>query len=187
MTLPISFDDVSYFKNEYRGDFIITHGVLYYFPHTRVAASRHAREIGGKDTADLIGVVGNLTPFLGAVPWIHTAADKSVKIGKLLRRTFRPTINSPRIKHQRLWTGRETSEALQHTLDAYIEKTKQEPLGFEDDSVPKPIRFAAEEMENIRLKLTFRFDAKFDNHDFRINPLRRSLLKRALQEGGFLP
>ena len=186
MNLPISFDDVSYFNNEYRGDLIVTKGVLYYFPHTRVAASRHASEIGGKETADLIGVVGNLVPFLGAVPWIHAAADKTVKIGKLVRRTFRPTVNSPGIRQRGLWSGRETSESLQEALDAYIEEVKLDPLTFEEDSVPKPIRFAAEDMQNVRLKLKLRFDAKFDNHDFRINPLRRSLLRNALKEGGFL-
>ena len=82
--------------------------------------------------------------------------------------------------------GRETSESLQETLDAYIEEVKLDPLTFDEDSVPKPIRFAAEDIENVRLKLKLRFDAKFDNHDFRVNPLRRSLLRRALQEGGFL-
>lgn len=186
MKLPISFEDVSYFSNEYRGDLIVKKGVLYYFPHTRVAASRHAQEIGGKETADLIGVVGSLIPFFGAVPWLHTAADKSVKIGKLVRRILRPSVNSPRIKKQHLWSGRETNEALQQRLDAHIERVKQEPLGFEDDSVPKPVRFAVNEIENLRLKLKLRFDAKFDNHDFRVNPLRRSLLRKALQEGGFL-
>ncbi len=186
MKLPVYFDEVSYFGNEYRGDLIVTKGVLYYFPHTRVAASRHASEIGDKETADLIGVVGNLVPFLGAFPWIHAAADKAVKIGKLVRRTIRPTVNSPRIRQRKLWSSRETSESLQEALDTYIEKVKLDPLTFEEDSVPKPIRFAAEDMQNVRLNLKLRFDAKFDNHDFRINPLRRSLLRNALKEGGFL-
>ena len=184
--MPISFDDVSYFNNEYRGDLIVTKGILYYFPHTRVAFSRRTPEIGGKETAGLIGIVGLFEPFLEVVPWLHVAADKSVKIGKLVRRTVWPSMNSPRIEKQHLWNGRETSEELQTLLDAHIEKLKHEPLGFEEDSVPKPIRFAAEEMENVRLKLKLRFDAKFDNHDFRVSPLRRNLLKKALHEGGFL-
>lgn len=69
MKLPISFDDIPYFNNEYRGDLIVTKGVLYYFPHTRVAASRHAPEIGGKETADLIGVAGSLMPLFTVVTY----------------------------------------------------------------------------------------------------------------------
>lgn len=86
----------------------------------------------------------------------------------------------------RLWSGRETSESLQRLLDAHIEKVKEDPLDFGEDSVPKPIRFSVDEMENVRVKIKLRFDAKFDNHDFRISPLRRSLLIKALREGDFL-
>ena len=57
MKLPVSFDEVSYFKNQYRGDLIITRGILYYFPHTRVRASRSAPELGGKDAAEAIGFI----------------------------------------------------------------------------------------------------------------------------------
>ena len=45
MNLPISFEEVSYFNNEYRGDLIVTKGVLYYFPHTRVNYARRADEL----------------------------------------------------------------------------------------------------------------------------------------------
>jgi len=48
------------------------------------------------------------------------------------------------------------------------------------------MRFSAEEIENARIGLKFRFDAKYDNHDFRVNLIQRSLFNKALQEGGFL-
>ena len=186
MKLPISFEEVPYFNNEYRGDLIITKGVIYYFPHTRVVAARFSHEIGGKDTAEMIGLLGNLVPIIETVPWIHSAADKSVKIGKFLKRTFKPTTNSPKIKKLNLWRGDESNENLQMILDEYISQIKKESLKFEEDSVPQPMRFALEDVENLSFGLKFRFDGKFDNHDFRVNIIHRSQFKKALIEAGFL-
>jgi len=186
MKLPISFEEVSYFKNEYRGDLIVTKGVLYYFPHTRVKYARYAEELGGKDAMPLFDLLGNLAPIFGAVAWIRVAADKSVKAGKFLKRTFRPTTNSPQIRKNQLWRDNDTDEKLQALLDEYIEKLKKERLAFEEDSVPKPMRFAIDEIENARFGLKFKFDAKFDNHDFRVNLIHKSLLKKALTEAGFI-
>ncbi len=186
MLLPISFDEVSYFKNEYRGDLIVTEGVLYYFPHTRVSYAR--RETGFKGMiaakhASIIAVLVLVVPYAG---WIFEASDKSVKIGKFLKRTFRPSVNRALIKKEHVWHGNEDSKLLQRKLDAYIADKKSESLKFDEDSVPKPMRFAIGEMEKVRLGLKLKFDSKFDDHDFRINPIRRGLLKRALKEGGFL-
>lgn len=186
MKLPVSFEEVSYFNNEYRGDLIVTQGVLYYFPHTRVVAARYSDELGGKDAMVVFDLLGNLAPFFSAVPWLRTAADKSIKIGKFAKRTFRPMMNAPQIKKLQLWRGDESSELLQKHLDEYIENIKSEPLKFDDDSVPKPMRFAADEMENVSFGLKLKFDAKYDNHDFRINPLHRKHLRSALKDGGFL-
>ena len=44
MQLPISFDEVPYFKNQFRGDLIVTAGVIYYFPHTNVAKEKLEKE-----------------------------------------------------------------------------------------------------------------------------------------------
>ena len=186
MVLPISFDDVAYYRNEFRGDLIITHGVIYYFPHTRVSAARFSHEIGGKDGAEVIGALGNLVPILSMAPHAHTVADKAVKIGKFLKRACLPSINNPHIRKLRLWSGRDSSETLQHLLDAHIERVRIDPLDFSDEAVPKPLRFSLEEVENISIGFKLKFDAKFDTHDFRINPIRRSLLRKALKEGGFI-
>lgn len=186
MILPISFEEVTYFGNEYRGDLIITKGVIYYFPHTNVGYARHSQEIGGKDGLVVFELLGNLAPILGTVPWIHKLADKSVKAGKFVKRTFRPTVNSPKIVKLGLWRKGSANEEIQKILDEYLERIKNNPFKFDEDSVPKPMRFAIEEMENISFGLKFKFDAKFDNHDFRINLLHRGLLRKALREGGFL-
>ncbi|CAN5306818.1 hypothetical protein BH20ACI1_BH20ACI1_26320 [soil metagenome] len=186
MKLPISFEEVSYFKNEYRGDLIVTKGVLYYFPHTRVKYARYADEIGGEEGMVIFDLLGNLSPLFATVPWLRVVADKSVKTGKLLKRTFRPTTNSPQIRKNRLWRGNETSETLQKVLDEFIFEMKKDSLKFEEDSVPKPMRFLVDEVENTKFGLKFKFDAKYDNHDFKVNLIHRSLFKKALQEAGFL-
>jgi hypothetical protein len=187
MKLPVSFDEVSYFKNEYRGDLIITSGILHYFPHTRVSASHFTPEIGGKDAVEAIGWIGgNFVPTVGSAPYLHTAAEVSVKLGKFLRRFFLPSMNSPKIRKANLWSGREPDVALQNILDSYIEKARKTKLEFADDSVPKPMRFLASDMENVRIKFKLKFDAGYDNHDFRVSPLLLGKFKKALKEGGFL-
>ncbi|MBA2620710.1 MAG: hypothetical protein H0U87_05870 [Acidobacteria bacterium] len=186
MKLPISFEEVSYFNNEYRGDLIITKGILYYFPHTRVAHARYADELGGREAMPLFDLLGNLAPIFATVSWIRTAADKSVKVGKFLKRSFKPTTNSPRIRKLHLWRGNDTNENLQKILDQYIERVKRDGLEFEEDSVPKPMRFSAVEIENATFGLKFKFDAKYDSHDFRVNLIQRSLFKSTLKEAGFL-
>jgi hypothetical protein len=186
MKLPISFEEVSYFNNEYRGDLIVTTGVLYYFPHTRVDYARRAEELGGKDAMAVFELLGNFVPGLGAVPWIRAAADKSVKVGKFFKRKFRPSVNAPKIREANLWRGDESDKSLQAVLDKYIERVKSEKLAFDEDSVPKPMRFSADEIENAKFGLKFKFDAKYDNHDFKVNLLHRGLFKKALKEGGFL-
>ena len=186
MKLPFSFEEVAYFNNEYRGDLIVTKGVLYYFPHTRVVANRFSDEIGGREAMQVFNILANFVPAFGMIPLIRATADKSVKVGKFLQRTFRPTTNSPKIRTLRLWRGNETSENLQKDLDGYIEMLKKAPLQFERDSVPKPMRFAAAEMQNVSFGLKFKFDAKFDNHDFRVNLIHRNIFKKVLHEGGFL-
>lgn len=183
MKLPISFEEVAYFKNEYRGDLIVTKGVLYYFPHTRVSHARYADELGEKDVRPVFELLRKLALIFETVPGLRVAV---VKAGKFLKRTLRLTTNSPRIRKIHLWRGNDTNEKLQIVLDEYIEQVRKEGLKFDDDSVPKPMRFSTDEIENARFGLKFRFDSKYDNHDFRVNLIHQSLFKKVLQEGGFL-
>jgi hypothetical protein len=184
--LPVSFEEVSYFNNEYRGDLIVTSGALYFFPHTRVSNNWHSEEIGGQQAAEVIGAVGALLPLLSFAPWIHVFADKSVKLAKSVRRWLRPTMNLPRIRKMGLWNGNESDDQIQRRLDSYIENLKKEKLEFNDDSVPKPNRFVPADLKNPRFQRSFTFDAHFDNHDFRVNLLHRGIFKRALRQAGFI-
>src|SRR5688500_17414083 len=113
MRLPTSFEEVAYFNNEFRGDLIITEGVIYYFPHTRVVASRYTEEIGGKEGLVLFDLFGQLAPIFAAVPWLHFIAGKSIKFGKFLKRTFHPSTNNPQIRKLSLWNENFSSESLQ--------------------------------------------------------------------------
>jgi len=84
MRLPVSFDEAAYYSGEYRGDLIITRGIMYYFPHTRVSASHFSTEIDGADTAEAIGFIGSFfVPIIAIAPHLHTAADKSVKLAEV--------------------------------------------------------------------------------------------------------
>lgn len=186
MRLPISFEEVAYFKNQFRGDLIVTKGAIYYFPHTRVSFARFSDELGGKERMVFFDLLGNFLPILGAVPFFRGVADKTLKLGKFLKRVFLPTINRPQIKKIGLWNLNDTNESLQIKLDEFIENYKKEPLKFEGDSVPKAMRYEINDLENIKFSLKFKFDAKFDTHDFRVNIFHKNKLKKSLKEAGFL-
>src|SRR3954451_18273561 len=102
MPLPISLDDVAYFKNEFRGDLIITPGVLYYFPHTNIALERKENR-------------HSMTRHLGLPGLAVEALIAGVK-------ELRKTTNQPRIKEIGLWSMGEDYKGLQARLDAFIEQ-----------------------------------------------------------------
>jgi hypothetical protein len=181
MRLPVSFDDVWYFRKEYRGDLVVTNGVLYYFPHTNTTlekAQRHA-----PDPAD------GVTPFLGAAGEALGVGLSLYRIGAgLWRKLRRPTINQPHLKKEGLWMVGASSRDMQALLDRRVAEARREParLVAYELTLPKPMRFAAGEMKNARLRLgVLRFDTEFDSHDFNAGLRRSKLLRRALREGGF--
>jgi hypothetical protein len=167
MTLPISFDNVSYFSDEYRGDLIITPGVIYYFPHTNVALQKKETGYGSPAGLGLLGVLVDLiSPFL---------------------RELVATTNRPDLRDVGLWRNGESSQNLQALLDAHIAEVKKQPpelLQYEY-RVPKPMRFALAEIKNLSMHGGLRFDAAYDSHDFSIGFRRKRLLRDALREGGF--
>jgi hypothetical protein len=167
MSLPMTFDDVSYFGNQYRGDLVITHGIIYYFPHVNVALENKNKVF--KPTEDL-GLIG--------IP-LDLLAD--------LIRELRSTTNKSRLREAGLWRTGESSQDLQARLDAHIaEVKKQPPQLFEYEfQLPKPMRFAGAEIRNLSMRGGLRFDTEYDNHDFSIGFHRKKLLREALSEGGF--
>ena len=186
MSLPISFEEVSYFRNAYRGDLIITKGVIYYFPHTNVEEDRY-RGLSGKDEVTAIGgLLGFIVPILGASSLGFWLVEKGWQFSRFLRRTFLPTNNRPKIRKKKLWHGNETNESLQKRLDEFIEERKKDSPEITELSLPRPMRFPLKNVSNMRVGLKLKFDTEFDDHDFGVNFFQHSKLKIALKEGKFL-
>ncbi len=183
MRLPVSFDDAAYFRKEYRGDLVITHGVIYYFPHTNVAFEKRKRD-PHHDAVDV------LTAFMGA-------AGEAIVLSRALYRGVRglwsklrgPTINQPHLKRSGLWVAGASSREMQSLLDAHIAFRKREPsrlVGYEY-TLPKPLRFAAEDISDVSLRLgVLRFSTEFDSHDLTVGVRRARRLREALREGAFI-
>lgn len=174
MTLPMSFDDVPY-SNEFRGDLIIAHGVIYYFAHTSVALERKKRGYGATDHLGLIAL-----PF---------------ELLGLLLQELRTTINQPRLRSAGLWKDGDTSKFLQERLDPIVtEKNKETRPMFQFDSskpdqysyeLPKPMRFPLADIVKISLRRGLIVWTEYDDHRFSIGFHRKKLLREALWEGGF--
>ncbi|HEY0547838.1 MAG TPA: hypothetical protein VGC91_20835 [Pyrinomonadaceae bacterium] len=169
LKLPISFEEVPYFKNAFRGDLIITHGVIYYFPHTNTLL----REKKGWEawTFHLFGFAGLGVDVLLRAAWAMT----------------RTTVNRSRLRKEDLWREGDTSPMLQARLDAHIAESKRQgpQLVQYEYSLPKPMRFAVGEIKDLSTKRGLRFKTEYDEHDFRIALHRRKLLREALWMAGF--
>jgi hypothetical protein len=183
MSLPISFDEVFYFKNQFRGDLIITAGIIYYFPHTNAAKEKLQKrnrvtvpkyfELG----TQLLGLAGDLINY---VVFIVS------RLINLRERLTRRTINRARLG---LWSEELSNEELQSRLDYYIQsvKTQSSELVEYQYSLPKPMRFPKNEIKNLRISFgKLKFDTEFDVHDFTVGLRRSKLLRTALRNGGFI-
>jgi hypothetical protein len=182
MRLPVSFDDAAYFRKEYRGDLIITHGVIYYFPHTNMALEKTKRS--RNDAIDV------LTAFMGAAgEAIALGRALHGGVGGLWRKLHGPTINQPHLKRSGLWVVGASSQEMQSLLDTHIASKKREPsrlVGYEY-TLPKPLRFTAQEISNMSLRLgVLRFSTEFDSHDFTVGVRRARRLREVLREGAFI-
>lgn len=182
MRLPVSFDDAAYFRKEYRGDLIITDGVIYYFPHTNVALKK--TKGSPRDPIDV------LTAFMGPT-------GEAIALGRALyggipglwRKLRGSTINQPHLRRSGLWVVGASSRELQSLLDAHIASVKREPsrlVGYEY-TLPKPLRFTGQEISDVCLRLgVLRFSTEFDSHDFTVGVRRARRLREALREGAFI-
>lgn len=180
MRLPISFDHVPYFRNQFRGDLIITSGVIYYIPHTNVAAEKLEKKDRMPKKLSIAAA------FLG----LDGLAQLGGVVLNVKERLSRSTINQPQLKTTGLWSELVESPQLQKHLDSYISALKQEPPSITnfEYSLPRPLRYAQGEIKNLRLGyVSLRFDTDYDSHDFRIGLRRKRLLRQALRQGGFLP
>jgi hypothetical protein len=170
VSFPISFDDIPYFRNEFRGDLIITHGVIYYFPHTNVALEMKKK---GRSQNEFIEDDLVTLPFTALLSLI---------------KEIRTTINQPKIREIGLWKDGDTSWDLQTRLDAYIVEEKKQPpkLVQYEFTLPRPMRFAQSDIKNLSVHRWLKFETQFDSHDFAIGFHRRKILKEALWESGFI-
>ena len=168
MTLPVRITDVSYFDNAYRGDLIITRGVLYYFPWVNVALEEKQSRDNQYD---------RLFPLSFVIQLIWGALT-----------AYGAAHAEPRLNQLGLWQDGQTDEALQARLDAYITDQKAQPSQLMDYQygLPHPMRFAAGEIKNLSLKSGLRFDTECDTHDFGISMFDERELRQALAEAGFV-
>ena len=166
MSLPIAFGDVPYFRNEYRGDLIITHEVIYYFPQVNVALEQKKR---GPRATDHLGLIG-------------LAFDLLVMLIKHLQ------TNQPKLRAMGLWKDGESSASLQARLDAHIAEVRKQPPQLLDYEykLPKPMRFARADIKNLSLRGGLSFDTEYDHHDFAVGFHRKKLLRETLWEAGFI-
>ncbi len=167
MRLPMSFDDVPYFRHEFRGDLIITHGVIYYFPQVNVALEEKNKRNRSSVDFGLIAL-----PF--------------VLLGALIKE-LRTTTNQPKLSEAGLWKEGEASQSLQARFDAHIAEVKKQPslLVQYEFTLPKPMRFARADIKKLSLRGGLKFDTEYDSHDFTVGFHRKKLLREALWEGGF--
>lgn len=183
MSLPVSFSEVSYYDDEYRGDLIVTEKAIYFFPRKRAGYDK-IYLFGGVFDRILNWLFKSVMMFVSGVGLM----DIVEFIKTFLRFTKRSSRsgNLPQIAEIGLWREGQTSAELQRKLDNYLFSIKAADLDFSQDALPKPFGFGFSEMENISFNWRFRFTAKFDNHDFGISPFYRKQFRTALQKAGFL-
>lgn len=183
MKLPVSFSEVSYFDDEYRGHLIVTDGAIYFFP-TRRSAYNKIYLFGGMPDKVVNWVARFVLIGLGGIS-AQDLAEFASQIGRFAKRSAARE-DRPQIAKLGLWQNGQTSADLQQKLDDHIQKQKKLRTGFTVNDLPKPTSFRRVEMENIKFGWRFKFDARYDDHDFGISPFRRKRLRDALWMGGFL-
>ena len=136
MQLPISFDEVPYFKNQFRGDLIVTAGVIYYFPHTNVAKEKLEKENRVRVPKQFELVSQAAISVIGPANFLLAIVNSVFRLySKLTRRT----VNQPRLGS---WVTVSSNESAQSQLDNCIEwaKKRSSELVAYQYSLPKPMR-----------------------------------------------
>jgi len=161
MSIPILFKSVSYKvagEYAYKGDLVVTHGVLYYFPHTDLIQKR---------TNTAVGFVA------GGVA------------GRLARRNIMRQESYDRDeKRMELYAS---SQTLQQKLDAEIADLKEKRSSVSANSLPLPIRYDKNNIKNIQFGFfgPLTLEDHYDTHAFKIGVFKKRRLREALTEAGF--
>jgi hypothetical protein len=167
MSLPARFTRVCYKvagTYVFRGDLIVTRGVIYYFPLQHLHKSKSP-----DDGAAFGGVMGSLLGDDGS----HM--DESIKL-----------FERPKLDMNILWRTTPPDWELQSFLDAHLMELKKYPSASGDD-LPLPSRYPAGEIRNLVINSMGRlsFQTEFDEHVFKVGMLRRGKISQALSEAGF--
>jgi len=167
VVLPISLSKVGYMvagERAYEGDLIITHNVIYYFPHTDLI--RRRIEEGGNLSAALL-LSGNVGGAIALALANNLARSKQ-----------RAAAAVP--------TSGDITASLEEKLDAYVKKAKEERRdALLNESLPAPMRFEKSRIEKMRLTFGgFTFDANYDDHQFTVGD--GGLLRGALKTGAYM-
>src|SRR5262245_30345641 len=137
MKRTTSFDDVAYFHNHFRGDLIVTTGVLYYFPHTNVAAAKLENK---ERPTEKLAVVSHLFGLPGFL--FQLVANGLFDLSMFLWRTLRVSINQPKLRQSGLWRDGGPSFELEQRLDAQLaaHRNHSGPLVGYQSSLPRAVR-----------------------------------------------
>jgi hypothetical protein len=165
MSLPAVIHNVKYKvagKYAYKGEFVITAGVIYYLPHTDLIQRRINTAVSA-----MSGVAGGMA-------------------GRMIRDLKLPDHDD---KRNRVLRGRESSLILQQKLDAYIRELKETRSSVTlSTALPLPMRYAKDDVKNLLVKPmgSVFFKAGYDTHLYKTGLLRRKYVMRALTEAGFI-
>src|ERR1041385_8087872 len=107
MTLPRLITQVSYFDNAYRGDLVISHGVLYYFPWVNVALEQ-------KQTRS--DQLVRLFPL-----------DLAIDLAGIAIKAISHADEKSNLEDLRLWRSDQPDEALKARLVAYMADQRANP------------------------------------------------------------
>lgn len=167
MSLPTRFTKVCYKvagTYVFRGDLIVTGGVIYYFP------LQHLHKSKPPDEGTVFG--GVMDSVIGAD---LSYMDESIKL-----------FERPKLDMEILWRTTPPDHELQSFLDAHLAELKKYPSASGDD-LPLPSRYPAGQIRNLTLNSMgrLRFETEFDEHVFKIGMLRKGKIGQALREGGF--
>jgi hypothetical protein len=165
MSLPAVIRNVKYRvagKYAYKGDFVITAGVIYYLPHTDLIQ----RRINSTVTA-MSGLAGGMG-------------------GRMIRRLSLPDHDDT---GKKVLQGKESSLILQQQLDAYIKELRDARSSVTaSTTLPLPLRYAKADVTNLSLKPmgSVLFEAGYDTHFYKTGLLKKSYVRKALTEAGFI-
>lgn len=175
MNLPVSFDNIPYYKGAFGGDIIVADGVMYFFPHTDL----------GKERSE---VHKNFT--LGSSPLFILMGLVIGETAYVIRKQQRKTSNKSKLFRQGIGLHEKATIPSRSKLDTYVLEIKQQKRSIEgfSSSLPKPERFELNDVKNLSISAMGRlvFDTHYDKHDFKVGIGRKKLLQEALKQAGFI-